>query len=170
MKQLYLLRHAKSSWDQPNLDDFERPLNKRGHRDAPVMGKVIAGLELQPDLIISSPAVRAAFTARIVAGQIGISDSRLRYDNRVYDASVNTLLQILRSVDQNISTLLMVGHNPGLTDLIDYLSNKKIENLQTAGLYGMKFNIANWQDIGEESGMFILYDFPKNHKDLFGND
>ena len=167
MKQLYLLRHGKSSWDQPRLDDFERPLNKRGHRDAPVMGKVMAGLKLMPDLIITSPAVRAAFNARIVAAEIGFPESKLQYDNRVYEASVNMLLKILCAVDQHVNTLLLVGHNPGLTDLVDYLSDKKIENLQTTGLYGMELGVDNWPDVSEGSGKYILYDFPKNHRDLF---
>ena len=167
MKQLFLLRHAKSSWSQPQLDDFERPLNDRGHRDAPVMGKVMKKMNIIPDLIISSPALRAAFTARIVAESIGFPEENLCYENRVYEASSSALLETITGVNDIIKILLLVGHNPGLTDTINYLSPTKIENLRTCGLYGMKLNIINWHDISEECGTLLIHDFPKNHRDLY---
>lgn len=167
MKQLFLLRHAKSSWSQPQLDDFERPLNDRGHRDAPVMGKLMKKMNILPDLIISSPAVRAAFTARIIVESIGFPEENLYYENQVYEASASALLETITGVNNTIKILLIVGHNPGLTDTINYLSPSKIENLRTCGLYGMKLNINNWQDISEECGTLLIHDFPKNHKDLY---
>jgi phosphohistidine phosphatase len=164
MKKLFLLRHGKSSWDYPELDDFERPLNKRGHRDIPVMGKLLNTLEINPDLIITSPAVRAAYTARILAQIINYPEKQIVYHDSIYDASVQTLLNLIHNIDAHINRPLLVGHNPGFTSLINYLTDKKIDNLPTAGLYGMEFSVDNWSEVSERNGGGILFEYPRKHR------
>ena len=94
MKTLYLVRHAKSSWKYPNLDDFERPLNKRGRRNAPFMGKILKKLKVAPDLVISSPANRAATTARTIAGNIDYPLDKIRYSEIIYSFNENALIHV----------------------------------------------------------------------------
>ena len=163
MKKLFLLRHAKSSWSNPELDDFERPLNKRGHRDIPVMAKTITELKINPDFILSSPALRAAYTARNIAQMTGVPEELLQYHNLIYDASTSVLLNIVRNIDDKINCLLLVGHNPGLTSLANYLSDKRVENIPTCGLYGMELNILTWQKTSEKSAEYLLFEYPKKY-------
>jgi phosphohistidine phosphatase len=163
MKKIYLLRHAKSSWDYPELDDFERPLNKRGRRDLYIMAKVIADLSLQPDQFLSSPALRAAFTAMQIADLIGYPSDKIQFNALIYDASTTTLLNILKSLDNTLSSLLLVGHNPCLTGLANYLANKPIDNIPTCGLYGMSTKIKTWEGLSESCADFVLFEYPKRH-------
>ena len=165
MKKLYLLRHGKSSWEYPDLDDFERPLNKRGRKDVPFMAALLKKKNIYPDLIISSPAVRAAFTAIITADIINYPEEKIVYNPRVYDATVLTLMNIIYDVNEEVNQLLLVGHNPGFTSLINYLADQSLNNLQTAGLYGIEFSVNVWQAISDNSGKTILYEFPKKYKD-----
>ena len=164
MKKLYLLRHGKSSWEYPELDDFERPLNKRGRRDVPVIGKLLNKQKINPDLIITSPAVRAAFTARVIAEIISYPEKKIVYEHAVYDASVLALVNVIHNVDDRMNQLMLVGHNPGFTSLINYLADKNLDNLPTAGLYGMEFSISRWNEVTENSGKAILYEYPKKYK------
>ena len=163
MKKLYLLRHAKSSWNYPELDDFERPLNKRGRSDLPVMARVINKHGIKPDLIVSSPALRAAFTAINVIQLAGISEDLLTYDNMIYEASTSMLLNLIKSTNDKIDSLMFVGHNPGLTTLASYLSDKQVDNIPTCGLFGMKLKVTNWRDLSENSASFLFYEYPKMH-------
>lgn len=163
MKKLYLLRHAKSSWDYPELDDFERPLNKRGRRDIPIMAKTITELKINPDFILSSSALRAAYTAINIAQMTGVPEELLQYHNLIYDASTSVLFNIVRNIDDKINCLLLVGHNPGLTSLANYLSDKRVENIPTCGLYGMELNISTWQKASEKSAKYLLFEYPKKY-------
>ncbi len=164
MRYLYLLRHAKSSWDYPDLDDFERPLNKRGKHDAPLMARVMKKHKVIPDIIISSPATRVAMTARIVAAVLQIDEDRLKFEHQIYDASPSSLIATLRTIDDGIQNVLLVGHNPGLTDLANFVADHPLDNIPTAGLFGITFDISHWNQISERSGKFILFEVPKKHK------
>ena len=166
MKTLYLLRHAKSSWHYSELDDFERPLNKRGRRDVHLMGKIISDKNIYPDLIISSPAVRAAFTARIISEMIDYPEDHLLYHNMIYEATTSTLLNIIHNIDNQSGSLILVGHNPGLTLLINYLADRSIDNLPTCGFYGIELAIKKWSDISEKCGKQILHEYPKKHQEI----
>src|SRR4051812_3134502 len=121
MKTLLLLRHAKSSWKNPEARDFDRPLNKRGLKAAPLVGKFIKERKLKPDLIISSPAVRARMTAALVV-ESGELEGELRYDERIYEADIEALLKVVSQVDEAAETVLVVGHNPGLQELLRFLT------------------------------------------------
>ena len=163
MKTLYLLRHAKSSWKFPELDDFDRPLNKRGQGDAPLMGKRLQRQNILPDLIISSPARRAKHTAQEVAQSMGYSSTAILYDEAVYEASAETLLTTLQTVDNRVAVLLLAGHNPGLTDLANKLTPHYIDNIVTAGVVAIQFLTDDWAKVGKSSpGQFLWYDYPKS--------
>jgi phosphohistidine phosphatase len=160
MKRLYLLRHAKSSWAEPALADFDRPLNSRGLRAAPFMGTLIASRGLLPDLMLSSPAVRAAETARLVKEASG-ADFPLRFDERIYEASPQTLLHVIAELDENVHSAMIVGHNPGIESLIRLLTGR-IESMPTASLAVIDLDIEKWDQSGPERGRLIEVIRPKD--------
>jgi phosphohistidine phosphatase len=117
MKTLVLVRHAKSSWDNPGLSDFERKLNKRGVRDAPYMGKVVKEKGIQPDLIVSSPAVRALTTAKFFAHALDYSEDQIDKRESIYTSGPRQILTIINHLDDELNTIMLFGHNPDLTTL-----------------------------------------------------
>jgi phosphohistidine phosphatase len=121
MKTLYLVRHAKSSWKYPNLDDFERPLNKRGRKNAPFMGTILKKLKVAPDLLISSPANRAAITARIIAAKINYPLEKIRYRESIYEFSEDALIHVIKQIDDSVNKAMIVGHNPATNGLANYI-------------------------------------------------
>ena len=163
MKTLYLVRHAKSSWKYPNLDDFERPLNKRGRKSAPLMGKILEKLKVTPDLVISSPANRAAMTARIIADKIKYPLDKIRYSEAIYEFSANVLIHFIEQIDDAVDKAMVVGHNPALTDLANYFGGKPINNIPTCGVFCMNLDISSWTKISEHGGKLIFFEFPKKH-------
>ena len=112
MKRLTLLRHAKSSWKYPNLDDLDRPLNRRGRRDAPMMGKRLAKDKTLPDLMISSPAKRAWKTAKIIAREVGCEKAKIEKNIALYEAGVSELIQVIQKIDGKYDDVMIFGHNP----------------------------------------------------------
>ena len=163
MKTLYLLRHAKSSWNYPELEDFERPLNKRGRTDLPLMGKVLKQLKVKPDLILASPATRAAMTAKIISEYLNMDERKLKFDTSIYEADPTSLLQLLRRMPKEIDSLILIGHNPALTSLANILANHQVSNIPTAGCYAINFNISDWSKINEKMGHFTFFEFPKKY-------
>ncbi len=150
MKTLYLLRHAKSSWTDNSLADFDRPLNARGRNAAPFIGELMARKELLPELIISSPAKRAMGTALLVKEASG-SNASIQYDERIYEANPQTLKNVISQVTAEFDSVLMVGHNPGIEGLIDHLTGN-LEPMPTAALAGISLNIAAWPEIEADCG------------------
>ena len=165
VKRLYLLRHAKSSWDDGGLPDVARPLNKRGMRDAPAMGKRFSARGFMPDIIVSSGAVRAETTARAVAREMGYPANRIRREDALYLAGPATLLEIVRRADDELDSLMLVGHNPGMTDFANSLSDLRIDNLPTCGLYCVDFAVAGWRDVEAGAGTLVCFDYPKKRDD-----
>ena len=149
MKTLLVLRHAKSSWDDPALDDHERPLNARGEKDAPQMGQLAREEGLSPELIISSDAVRARLTAAAMAEATG---GQVLLDGRLYHASAAEIIMALRSIVQRgvvqrgVATVMIVGHNPGLEELIAQLTGEG-EPFPTAALAQISLPIERWSDL-----------------------
>src|SRR6187551_1070919 len=133
MKTLYLIRHAKSSWDDPDLGDFERPLNQRGKKDAPRMAKRLKEKHVTPDIIISSPATRAYDTCKEFAKVLGYREDKIKADKGLYHADEDQLLKVIRDLkdrerdDEEI--VLLFGHNPGLTEFANALLNENIFNI-----------------------------------------
>ncbi len=161
MKWLYLVRHAKSSWKYPRLDDFERPLNKRGRKNAPFMGNVLRNRKMRPEMIISSPANRAAMTARIFAAQLNFPINDIYYDESLYGMGAEGMHQLIMAMDDSINRLMVVGHNPGLTNLANTLGDEPVSNVPTSGIYAIRFNIASWDALSAKNGKTDFFDFPK---------
>lgn len=163
MKTLYLIRHAKSSWDDTNQSDFERPLNKRGEHDAPIMAKILNGNNYKPGLLLSSPANRAYTTAQIFAEELKYPLDSIITDARIYEAGIRELLTVIREIDDRIQTAFLFGHNPGLTSLTNLLGDKYIPEMPTCAIAGLTFDINSWVKVERDSGKLFLFDYPKKH-------
>lgn len=161
MKTLYILRHAKSSWDSPDLDDFQRPLNDRGEKDAPRMGKRLRKENISPDLICSSPATRALTTAQLVAEELGYKTKAIHEEPKLYHAGGDTILDVVRGFDDKHNAIMIVGHNPGMTEFANDLLNEEIDNIPTAGFVAAKLNIDQWKEARWGCGEMELYEYPK---------
>ena len=145
MKTLLVLRHAKSSWNDSSLDDHERPLNERGRRDAPRMGELVQEYGLLPDLVVSSDAVRAQLTAEAVVESAGYTGEIL-LDERLYLASPAEIILVLRTMREDAGTIMIVGHNPGLEELVEQLTGER-QDLPTATLVQIGLPIDLWRDL-----------------------
>lgn len=161
MKKLFVVRHAKSSWDFPELDDFDRPLNNRGKRNAPEMGKRLAERGVKPDKFISSPAKRAAATARRIGEQLGFHLEQIEKNSKFYHGSNRDVIDVIRSTDNNVEVLFIFGHNPGFTDLVNYLSGSNIYNIPTCGIAEIHFDIDSWEGVDGDKGILVDFDYPK---------
>lgn len=161
MRTLYLIRHAKSSWEDPTLDDFDRPLNRRGKRDAPMMGNRLRDSGVDPDLVISSPARRAVLTAWTIAKAVGYEAGRIETDEAIYGAEASRLLGLIRRIDDANHRVMLFGHNPGLTWLAVDLTDAPIDNMPTCAVCGILFDVASWREIERGAGEIILFDYPK---------
>lgn len=163
MKTIYLVRHAKSSWKNPELDDFDRPLNKRGKRDAPYMGELLRKKGVAPDLLISSPANRAFTTAKQVAKALEYPLDKLMLDSGIYHASEKDLLRIVKNVPEHLNSVMLFGHNPGFTWFSNVLSGTNLENIPTSGAVQISFEHDSWKKIGAESGTLDWFEYPKKY-------
>ena len=161
MKTLTIVRHAKSSWDNPGLSDHERPLNKRGHRDAPLMGRRIARHGIRPSLIVSSPAVRAWSTARAVARAVGYPYEFLEKEPLLYHASVDRILDVIRAQDERCNNLMLFGHNPGFTDFANFLVPGLTNNMPTAGVVCVEIDQDDWNLYEQPKTRLLVHDWPK---------
>jgi len=146
VKTLVLMRHAKSSWDSPGLLDHDRPLNDRGRQEAPRMGRRLVERGIEPEVIITSTAQRARSTAELVAGELGTPARRILVEERLYAASVETVLRIIRSLDNRISRAMLVGHNPEMTELATRFS-KSAESMPTAAIAVFTFDATSWAEV-----------------------
>lgn len=160
MKTLLLLRHAKSSWQDAGLRDFDRPLNKRGMKAVPLVGKFMREREVKPDLIVSSPALRARTTAALVA-EGGELQAELRYDERIYEADLDALLKVVAQFDEEAEMILLVGHNPGLQELLRFLTGEEKE-FPTAALAYISLTLDEWSEAAERSGRLQWLVTPKS--------
>ncbi len=150
MKKLLLLRHAKSSWADPGLADFDRPLNERGLYAAPLMGRLMRERKLRPDLIICSPAERARQTVSLVIGAAGL-DAPLRFDERIYDATSSRLFEIVSQIEDTASETLLVGHNPGFEELLERLTGEA-RHMATGTLAFVTLDIEKWNKLRDGGG------------------
>lgn len=149
MKSLFLMRHAKSSWKDSNLPDYQRPLNKRGKKDAPLMGKHLKAQKLVPQYILSSSAVRARQTVEALTESAGFTGEILFLD-QLYMAEVDEYIKALREVPDNIDSVMVVGHNPGMETLLQILSDR-IEALPTAVIARLNLPLDRWSSLGAET-------------------
>lgn len=161
MKRLYLIRHAKSSWEDPEWTDFERPLNKRGKRDALEMGCRLARKGIRVDSIVTSPAKRAKVTAEILAGKIGFSLDKILEDLRLYEAEISDILKVIASFDRRHRSVMVFGHNPGLTLFIRHFAGCALENLPTCGIAELCFKADEWGELQWKKAVRYEIDYPK---------
>ena len=159
-RYLLLFRHAKSAWDTGAATDFDRPLASRGERDAPIMGKWLNNQGLVPDIVISSPALRAKQTSEAACQKMGIKQKEINWDSRVYAATVSELLEVLKKYNKKPKTIMLVGHNPDLEDLLIYLVGDGIQMppdgklLPTAAVAYLEMP-DNWKDLAEGVGQLV---------------
>lgn len=163
MKQLILIRHAKSSWSDPRATDFERKLNKRGKRDAPFMAEKLAQRGVEADLIISSPAKRARKTAKHMAKATGHDPGSIVFSEDAYSFSAADVLPILKGVDNKYEIVFFIGHNYGLTDLAEQLTGETLLNIPTSGMVAMKCRIEKWSEMLPGCAQMEFFDYPKKH-------
>ncbi len=145
MKIIYVLRHAKSSWDNGDLADIDRPLNERGKSAAPFMGKIMKDNAFVPKIILSSPALRARETAKLVKQSAGF-DAEIKLNDRIYEASPRTLSIVATSIDDRFDSAMIVGHNPGMEGFVRLLTGKS-EAMPTASLAIIDLDVAGWEQI-----------------------
>jgi len=162
LKTIIFIRHAKSSWKYPELTDFERPLNKRGKRDAPEMAIRLQKLAIKPDLIVSSAAVRAKMTATYFAELLDYPVANIQEDEKIYEASVEDVFDVICSLPDNYNLILVFGHNPTFTMIANRFSSKMIENVPTTGMFGVRFKTKTWKNFAGSSAKFLFYDYPKS--------
>jgi phosphohistidine phosphatase len=165
VKTLFIVRHAKSSWDDPSLSDFDRPLNDRGKRDAPRIGKRLKEKDFSIDLMISSPAKRAYATCQKIAETLKFPKEKIKLEEKLYHANEDRILDIIHKVDGHHSTIMIFGHNPGLTEFVNSLTNGNIFNVPTCGVAACEFQINSWKEVGWGKGELTFYDYPKNKDD-----
>ncbi len=161
MRVLFLVRHAKSSRDDPALPDEERPLADRGRQDAQRTGKRLTRLDAKPDLIVSSPALRALTTARLIADEIGHERKDIVVDDRLYASSAGDLLAVIRALDPKRRCVMLVGHNPAFTDLAHQLSSE-ITDMPTCAVAAFRFDTKAWADVGDVKPASVTLETPKS--------
>jgi len=164
MKKLYLVRHAKSSWDNVEMDDFDRPLNERGENDAPKMAKILKHHDVMPDRMITSPANRALSTCRLFAKTLGFEKKKIMSEQKLYHAGPDAIINVLASLPEDKGdeeVVLLFGHNPGITEFANDLLNISIDNIPTCGVVEATLNIDSWTEISFGCGRMDSFDYPK---------
>ena len=166
MKTLYMVRHAKSSWKDENLEDIDRPLNKRGKRDAPFMGKLLQEKGILPDVLMTSPALRAHTTAHLFADQMDYPTDKLIVNNAIYEADVSDLLQVIQNDLKNEwDSAMIFGHNMTYTTFANLYADSYIDNVPTCAIVAIAFDVKSWSKVTRENGRVLFFEYPK--KSLF---
>jgi phosphohistidine phosphatase len=161
MKTVIVVRHAKSSWDDPELSDFNRPLNERGERDAPRMARRLKEKDLSIDVVMYSPALRALTTCNVFMDMLGISNDKVVLVKELYHAGDETILNVIRGLNDNFRVAMLFGHNPGLTGFVNNLCEEEIDNVPTTGVVCCDLRIDSWRNIKWGSGEIEFFDYPK---------
>jgi phosphohistidine phosphatase len=162
MLRLTLIRHAKTEPAYAGQEDWDRALETRGQRDAPEMGKRLKDRQYKPDLVLSSPAVRALTTATIIVRELGISASKVIQDERLYLASPKDILTVIQELGGTAKHLMLFGHNPGITEFAEQISSERsIDNMPTCATYTVQFDIDHWSKLDWSSGLNAEFDYPK---------
>jgi phosphohistidine phosphatase len=165
LKRLTLVRHAKSDWSIADQADWDRPLNPRGQRDAPEMGRRLREQRLKPELVLTSPAARALATATIVARQLRFPADKLQPDERLYLASPQDFLKVIREHGAKARHIMVFGHNPGITEFADRLSaDRRIDHMPTAAVVTMQVNLRDWTSLDWGQGLEVEFDYPKRSR------
>ncbi len=161
-KRITLLRHAKSSWKDASVPDRDRPLNRRGSKSAPNMGKRLADLGVRPSLLLTSPAKRARETARLIARELNYPLEFIQSESELYLATPETILQVVARQDDGFNDVMLFGHNPGITELANQLGDRNIDNVPTCGVVGIELDVQEWAEIVAADGKTVFFDYPKS--------
>ncbi len=163
MKNLYLIRHAKSDWNDESKSDFDRGLNRRGEKAILTMAKALKEKKVMPDIILSSSAKRAKLTAKGLAKEIGYS-GEIKYIDALYMAEPETIQGFIKDVNDKYDTLFVVGHNPETTELSNILTDNYIDNVPTLGIVALKLPIDDWKEFKMGKGKMQFFIYPKMFK------
>jgi len=163
MKTLYLVRHAKSDWSESNLQDIHRPLNARGYTDAYTMSAKLKENRIVPDLIISSPAIRAISTALIFCRAFNYDPANIMIREQLYESSVKDYIECICSAGNEYKQVMVFGHNSIITDCLNSLTTSFTEDMPTCSVAGVKAAITDWKELKNSKNELAFYDFPKNH-------
>jgi phosphohistidine phosphatase len=162
-KRLTLVRHAKSDWSLPGQQDWDRVLNKRGQQDAPEMARRLRSRRLKPDLILSSPAVRALTTASIMARELKVPPEHIAQDERLYLADPAAIVEVVRELGGDLRHVMVCGHNPGITECANRLSaGEHIDNMPTCAVFTACFRLDDWSKLDWGAGLDADFDYPRN--------
>jgi phosphohistidine phosphatase len=164
MKTLYIVRHAKSSWDHDGLTDFERPLNKRGQNDAPMMGTVLREREAQPSIIRTSAANRAITTARLLAEALDFPLDKIEVDAGMYGAGTLEIVAIVQSLPDEAKEVMLVGHNPTIHLVAQRFAGFDGGNVPTCGIFCIDFDVSSWMETASAEGRLRYYEYPKKQR------
>jgi phosphohistidine phosphatase len=162
MKQLILVRHAKSDWGDASLSDFDRPLNERGKKDAPEMARRIKEKKIEIDAIISSPAKRAAKTAKAFAETLDIKKKHFIFKEELYLASPETFYKVIEAASDGYEAIAVFSHNEGITYFANQLTDARVDNIPTCGVFAVKAKCDNWKDFKDAEKEFWFFDYPKS--------
>ena len=167
MKYVYFVRHAKSSWKDLQLSDHDRPLNKRGKKDAPFMGDLIRSKNVMPELLLSSTAKRAFSTAKHFSKSLAFDKEDIVKQRSLYHSDESTLLSTLHNLLDEYTSVMLFIHNPGITDIVNYCTKANLFNIPTAAVAGIQFEVNHWDEI-DQNGTMFLYEYPKKYYNEFG--
>ena len=163
MKTFYLVRHAKSSWDNSSLRDIERPLNERGLNDAPIMAKLMRSKGVRPDLLVSSPAIRALTTAAYFKNELGVEGEDLWVRDEIYEAMSSTIVDLIHLLPEDCGTAMLFGHNPTFTNVAGMFTKDYIDNIPTCGVVCVRSEAATWPEVSSENSQVVEMFFPKEY-------
>lgn len=161
MKQLLIIRHAKSSWDFVDMDDIDRPLNDRGTKDAPLMAKRLLKKDINIDLFVSSPAKRAFSTATSFAHAYDCKEKHIIKEHALYDAPSAAFYKVVSRLPDNVKSVALFAHNPGITDFANSLTSTRIDDMPTCGIFGVKADVKSWSEFEKSDKEFWFFDYPK---------
>ena len=160
MKQLLIIRHAKSNWDNILHSDFERALNERGHHDAPMMAKKIFDKQIKIDAFVSSPAKRAFTTAAYFAEAFHVQEKNIIKIPELYHAAEESFYEVISKLNGQFNTVAIFSHNPGITDFVNDLTDTQIDNMPTCAVFAVKANILHWKLFMQAEKEFLFIDYP----------
>jgi phosphohistidine phosphatase len=164
-KTLILVRHAKSSWDDVSLPDFERPLNHRGKKDAPKMAGLLKDRIDKIDAFISSPAKRAKKTAEFFIEEFNRDEKEIIFEPALYHASIDDFYKTILTADNNFKSIALFSHNPGISAFAsEIVDNARLDDMPTCSIFAVKININNWSEFKDATKEFLFFDYPKKDK------
>lgn len=161
MKTLLLIRHAKSDWNDASLSDFDRPLNERGKRDAPLMAQRLLDKKIGIDLFVSSPAKRAKKTAAIFAEAYGLDKKQVQLYDELYLAPETVFTAVINKLNNNVRAVAVFAHNPGITDFANSLTNTRIDDMPTCCIFAVQADCTSWNEFAAAKKAFLFVDYPK---------